>query len=217
LVYTIYIVQIAKEGKKLYNSSIILKKGMNINMANDEKETKLVELFNRKRSIEKTSKSVAKELQGFRVEKSRVCDSIHSINDAKRDAFLSFMGKGKYADIIMEPIRLRGELDSLESLANNPYSGETDPKAVKAYNGKAPVYKEDIEYAEEAAKKAEQEVSDILVEYFELPEEKRILNKAIKVQVKLLKYLSKELKSIDKQIKKTDKALTKDLANGRTK
>ena len=186
-------------------------------MVKEDKEAKLVDLFATKKTIVKKSRFAAKQLQGLRVEKSRVCDRIEGISSAKREAYLSFLGKGKYAALIMEPIRLRGELDSLESLANNPYSGESDPKAVKAYNGKAPVYKEDIENAEIEAEKAEKEIVDVLDEYYALIKEKKGLNKSIREQVKLLRYLAKELKSVDKQIKKTDKAITKELTYGRTK
>ena len=186
-------------------------------MTTDEREAKLVELFETKKSIVTRTRFTTKQLHGLRVQKARVCNQISDINAAKREAYLSFLGKGRYAAIIMEPIRLRGELDSLESMANNPYSGERDPKAVKAYNGKAPIYKEDIEQAEVEAEKAEKEIVEVLDEYYELIKEKKGLNKTIREQVKLLKSLSKELKSVDKQIKKTDKALTKELNNGRTK
>lgn len=180
-------------------------------------ESRLVQLFNEKKEKTTRKKELSFEVNGLKVNRARLYTKINGLQEAKREAYLSFLGKGKYGEIIMTPVRLQGELNNLEHMANNKYEGKTDVKAVKAYEGKAPVYQEDIELAKEEALAAEKEVDDILKEYFELVAVRKELNKLIRRKIFELSKVTRRLKKIDKEIKKTDKALTKELTNGRTK
>ena len=186
-------------------------------MTSDEKEAILVQLFNNKNEKEKESKSVSNNLKELRILKSRVASELADMKTKKRDVILYLIGKGRYADIVMEPVRLRNEFNNLEKSATEKYDGEYDKKAVKAFEGKGPVLQEDIELAEVEAKKAEEEISAILDQYIELESRKKGINKSIKNQKMILKELSRELKKINKNIKKTDKKKTDEHVLRRTK
>ena len=186
-------------------------------MTADEKETILVELFNAKKSKEIESKDLNNSIKGLRIKRSRVASQIAGMSQERREAYLSLIGKGKYAEIIMEPTRLKNELMSLERSATELYEGEPNLKAVKAYAGKGPVLKEDIKIAEEEAEKAEQEIADIISRYIDLVTTKRGINNYLRTQKKLLKVVSKELRIINKEIKRTDKKKTDEHVLRRTK
>ncbi len=186
-------------------------------MTFDEKEQMLVELFNRKKSKEEDKKEVNIRIKELRVQKARVLFDLDVLRESRRQAYLSLVGKGKYAEIIMEPVRLRNELSNLKGLATDSYSRVADKKAIKEYEGKAPVYMEDIEIAEAAAVQAEQEVSDIITKHIALVAERKGFDKSIKAQIRLLNEINKELRQIEKSIKKTDRIKTEEVHLGRTK
>ncbi len=186
-------------------------------MTEDEKESMLVELFNIKREKERKTKTVNKELQELRVLKSRVAKEIADIKPRKREVFLYLVGKGRFAEIVMEPVRLRNELSTLEKSANEKYEGEYDKKAIKAFECKGPVLEEDIELAEAEAEKAEKEIFEIVEEYIDLESRRKGIDKSIKNQKAILKGLARDLRKIDRNIKKTDKKKTDEHVLRRTK
>ena len=100
-------------------------------MTADEKEAILVELFNDKKSKEIESKRLNNSIKGLRIKRSRVASQIAGMSQERREAYLSLIGKGKYAEIIMEPTRLKNELMSLERSATELYEGELNLKAVE--------------------------------------------------------------------------------------
>ena len=184
-------------------------------MTENEKEALLVGLFNSKKEKEDRIKEIDKNIKELEVLQSRVASEIKGMSPEKREAYLSMFGRGKYADAILEPARLKQEYNNLKNSATEKYHGEVSRDAIKAFEGKGPVLQEDIEIAENEAQKAEKQVSDIFNADLDLNSRKKGIKKDIKTQIRELKQLQKDLKLIERQIKKTDKIKTEETGLGR--
>lgn len=184
-------------------------------MTENEKEALLVGLFNSKKEKEDKVKEIDKKIEELEVLQSRVASEIKDMNPEKREAYLSMIGRGKYADTIMEPARLKQEYNSLEKSATERFDGKVSREAVKAFEGKGPVLQEDIEIAENEAQKAEKQVNDILNADIDLNSRKKGIKKDLKTQIRELKELKRDIKLIERQIKKTDRIKTEEQGFGR--
>ena len=184
-------------------------------MTEEEKEALLVGLFNSKIEKEGLYKATEKEIKELQVLQNEVVNEIKDMSPEKREAYLSMIGRGKYAEAIMEPARLKQEYNNLEKSATENYNGEVSRDAVKAFEGKGPVLQEDIEIAENEAQKAQKQVDDIFETDIDLNSRKKGIKKDLKTRIKELKQLKRDIKSIERQIKKTDKIKTEETSLGR--
>lgn len=185
-------------------------------MTFDEKEAKLVELFNKLKEKETESKSVSNSIVELQNLKENIIVELENLKKKNKEAEGMIIGKGKYADAILAPTRLKSELDNLQNKSVNPYNGITNEAALKEYEGKKQVLMEDIELARINAELAVEEANNIAEAYNQARQNKILCNKMIRRNIKMLNLISKELKNINKQIKATDKIVVEEEL-GRTK
>lgn len=185
-------------------------------MTFDEKEAKLVELFNELKEKEIEEKDLKEHLKKLYQLKELLTIRFEENKNNGRVILDTLIGKGKDAETILAPSRLRNEERNLQNKSVNPYNGIVNEAALKEYEAKKQVLKEDIELADIDANLTELQIENYEKEYPKLKEQKKENNAEIRKTNKMLRVISKDIKRFEKQIKATDKIVVEEEL-GRTK